>query len=137
MGDFWVEVGPIIAVMAPLVGVPLTVITFYLRALRDQQVSWHSELLRRFEALDRANADLCRHVDEFERDYTTKEEWLRECLHARRVLENLTETTVRLDATMTGVLATLRGLPSERRSPAEHAHRDTHETCSSREEDNG
>jgi len=107
---FWTTTGPMSAVLAPLLGVPLTVIVFYLRSLREQQVCWHAELMRRFESLECSTLELRRHVGDFERDYTSKEEWLRECMHARRVLENLTETTVRLDATMAGVLATLRGV---------------------------
>ena len=95
---FLETVGPLLAVLAPLVGVPLALITFYLRSLREQQVTWHAELSRRLSALESASAELRRHVDEFERDYTTKEEWLRESMHARRVLEQLTERTVRLDA---------------------------------------
>lgn len=113
----WHSLGPMLAVLAPLVGVPLGVITFYLRGLREQQVSWHSELLRRFESLEASTVELRRYVDEFERSYTTKEEWLRECMHARRVLENLTESTVRLDATMAGVLATLQGGRQKRVKP--------------------
>lgn len=108
-GSFWAQAATMLAVLGPLVGIPLTVIVFYLRGLRDQQVAWHAELIRRFQTVEQSTSDLRRHMNQFERDYTTKEEWLRECLHARRVLENLTETTVRLDATMAGVLATLRG----------------------------
>ena len=33
--------GPLLAVLTPLVAVPLTVITFYLRSLREHQVTWH------------------------------------------------------------------------------------------------
>jgi hypothetical protein len=124
--SFWISTAPILAVLGPLVGIPLTVITFYLRSLREQQVAWHAELMRRFESLERSTLELRRHVDEFERDYATKEEWLRECLHARRVMENLTETTVRLDATMAGVLATLQGA-DRRRGPNCQARRDDRE----------
>lgn len=37
---------------------------------------------------------------EFERDYTTKEEWLRECMLARRSLEQLNEAAVRMETTV-------------------------------------
>lgn len=114
LAAFWSSTGPTLAVLTPLIGVPLTVITFYLRSLRDQQVSWQSELRRRFETLETSTRELRRHVDDFEREYTTKEEWLRECMHARRVLEHLTETTARLDAAMNTVLATLRNGTKQR-----------------------
>ena len=44
--------GTLLAVLTPLVAVPLTVITFYLRSLREHQVTWHSELVRRFETVE-------------------------------------------------------------------------------------
>lgn len=102
MAAFLESSGTLLVVLTPLVAVPLTVITFYLRSLREHQVTWHGELVRRFETVEAATVDLRKLVSEFERDYTTKEEWLRECMHARRVLEKLRETTVRLDATMEG-----------------------------------
>ena len=98
--------GTLLAVLTPLVAVPLTVITFYLRSLREHQVTWHSELVRRFETVEASVTDVRKIVAEFERDYTSKEEWLRECMHARRTLEQLKETSVRLDATMGNVIST-------------------------------
>ena len=89
--------GTLLAVLTPLVTVPLTVIIFYLRSLREQQVSWHGALARRVELLEESMADLRKTLTEFERDYTGKEEWLRECMHTRRVLEQLIETTVRVE----------------------------------------
>ncbi len=89
--------GALMAVLTPLVAVPLTVITFYLRSLREHQVSWHTELVHRVEALEASTTDLRKELAEFERDYATKEEWLRECMFARRRLEQLTETVVRIE----------------------------------------
>ena len=48
----WPTAATIVAVAAPLVAVPLTIITFYLKALREHQVSHQGELARRIEALD-------------------------------------------------------------------------------------
>lgn len=90
--------GALLTVLTPLVAVPLTIITFYLRSLREHQVSWHAELVRRMDSVEAAAAELRKTVDCFERDYTTKEEWLRECMHARRLLEQVTAATVRLEA---------------------------------------
>lgn len=92
------SVVPLLTVLTPLVAVPLTVITFYLRSLRDQQVSWHGELVHRMESVEATVGDLRRTIDEFERDYATKEEWLRECMLARRTLEQLGGSMARLSA---------------------------------------
>lgn len=89
---------PLLTVLTPLVGIPLTIITFYLRSLREQQITTHVELIRRLDALESSAGELRRAVREFERNYTTKEEWLRECMQARQTLSQLTEATVRLEA---------------------------------------
>ena len=104
--------GALLAVLTPLVAVPLTVITFYLRSLREHQVTWHGELVRRLEAVEASVMDLRDTVSEFERDYTSKEEWLRECMQARHTLGQLKEASVRLDAMMGNVISTTR--PEER-----------------------
>jgi len=92
--------GTLLGILTPLVAVPLTVITFYLRSLREHQVTWHTELLRRIEAVEASAVDLRKTLSTFERDYTTKEEWLRECMLARQGLAHLTEMTVRLEANL-------------------------------------
>ena len=114
--------GTLLTVLTPLVAVPLTVITFYLRSLREHQVTWHGELVRRFEAVEASVTDLRKIVAEFERDYTSKEEWLRECMQARHTLERLKETSVRLDATVSNMISATRigrGTGDERTGRAE------------------
>ena len=98
--------GPLLAVLTPLVAVPLTVITFYLRSLREHQVTWHVELVRRIEAAEAGLAQARVALGQFERDYTSKEEWLRECMHARRILEQVTAATVRIETTLHNLLET-------------------------------
>lgn len=93
-------VSALVAVAAPLVAVPLTLITFYLRSMREHQVSAQAQAERRIEAVESTATELRKAVSDMERDYTTKEEWLRECMHTRRVLEQLTETTVRIETTL-------------------------------------
>lgn len=39
----WESTAVLVAVLAPLVGIPLTALTFYLRSLREQQAQWFSE----------------------------------------------------------------------------------------------
>lgn len=85
----WESTQVLIAVLAPLVGVPLGVITFYLRWLYENQLTRHAELVRRFELIERMGSELARTVAGFALDYTTKEEWLRECMYARGRIELL------------------------------------------------
>lgn len=84
-----------VAVLAPLVAVPLAAITFYLRSLREYQVIRHAELVRRFELMESVTSDLRKCVAAFERDYTTKEEWLRECMYARGRVERIADAVAR------------------------------------------
>jgi len=96
------SVGPLVAVLAPLAAVPLTLITFYLRSIHEQQVAGHAQLVQRLERAESALAELRKTLGDMERDFATKEEWLRECMHNRRIVERLTESVVRLDAVVRG-----------------------------------
>lgn len=89
--------GPILTVLTPLVVVPLTIITFYLRALREHQMTRHADLARKVDAIETSAGELRKALAEFDRYYTTKEEWLRECMQTRQGLEQLTKTTVRIE----------------------------------------
>jgi len=110
LASFWEAGATYLSVLTPLVAVPLTVITFYLRSIREHELSWSSEWGRKFNALEAAHTDLRRAVNDFERDYTTKEEWLRECMHTRGRVEQLSETTARLSAVVDrGVASPHRG----------------------------
>jgi len=84
-------------ILTPLVAVPLTVITFYLRSLREHQLSRYAELARRIEQVEGGRADMLGQIKNFERDYATKEEWLRECMHARSRLDQLADGALRME----------------------------------------
>lgn len=99
-------VGAMLTVLAPLVGAPLTVLAFYLRTLKEQLRGAQAELLRRMESLEHTTGELRKEWRIAERDFATKEEWLREVLQARRRLDELTAMTVRLQVCMD------MGLPS-------------------------
>ena len=94
----WRTLAAIIATMVPLLGLPLAIITLYLKTIRDYQVGRCEGIEDRLSHLDAAFHDVTRQVGEFERDFTTKEEWLREAMHARRQLEKLTELVTRIQA---------------------------------------
>lgn len=92
------ELGILIGVFSPLVGVPLVVITLYLRAIREHQTVSMSEMTHRIETMESAIRELLRATANFEREYATKEEWLRESMLARQRLERLTEAITRIQA---------------------------------------
>jgi hypothetical protein len=88
----------LVGVLAPLVAVPLSAITFYLRALKEHDDSRSREMAGRLAALEQQGRGLARLIEDVERDYTTKEEWLRESMLARQQLERLMEAVARLQA---------------------------------------
>lgn len=92
------SVGTLLAVLTPLFAVPLTVIVFYLRSLREQQSSWHAEATRRLESNESGLGSLRGLLDDARRDFVTKEEWLRESMYARSLMESMRERTLRLEA---------------------------------------
>lgn len=94
----WEQMGLLIGVLSPLVGIPLTVITFHLRAIREHQTTTMAELAHRLETMEGSVRDLLRSTADFEREYATKEEWLRESMLARQRLERLTEIVTRIEA---------------------------------------
>ena len=90
--------GPIsiaLAFMTPLVAVPLTLITFYLRTLREHQIAAHAQLERRVETCESRISEVRRALSERDRDFATKEEWLRETMYARRMLDELRDAVTR------------------------------------------
>lgn len=68
LASLWESIGTLLTVLTPLVAVPLTVITFYLRSLREHQLSWHGELVRRIESVEGSTLELRKAMGEFERD---------------------------------------------------------------------
>jgi hypothetical protein len=89
------------AVVAPLMAATTALVVFYLKALRDHLSVRHADLARRLDRVEHALGELRRDVADIERDYTTKEEWLRECMWTRRLLDRTTRAVARLDAAAT------------------------------------
>ncbi len=98
----WKEVALLVSVLSPLVGIPLTMITLYLRAIREHQTVITAELTHRVETMETSIRDLSRATAEFEREYATKEEWVRESMLARQRLERLTELVTRIETERRG-----------------------------------
>ncbi len=105
----WPWISMLIGILSPLIGVPLVVITFYLKAIREHQTIGMAEVTHRIDAMEASVRDLLRATAEFEREYATKEEWIRESMLARQQLERLTEMVSRIQAE----LETGQGLASE------------------------
>ena len=92
----WEQAGLVVGVLSPLVGAPLIVITLYLRAIREQQTATLAEINHRIQTIETALHDLLKSTADFEREYATKEEWVRESMVARQRLEKLTEMVTRI-----------------------------------------
>lgn len=90
------EVSALLTVWAPLLAIPIGAMTFYLRSIREQQIAARSDDARRFRQIEDAVAAVTRRIAENERDYTAKEDWLRESLWTRQGLERVTESFARL-----------------------------------------
>ncbi|GJM23589.1 MAG: hypothetical protein DHS20C16_00040 [Phycisphaerae bacterium] len=98
-----------LAVVAPLVGVPLTVMTFYLKGLREQQAGRFSDLAERLSATGEELRRAVEDIGQIRRDFATKEEWLRETMWARGRIETLSAAVMRAETELesrVGLLAT-------------------------------
>ena len=109
--------GALLTVVTPLITVPLTAMIFFVRSLRDQQRTSQSALAGRIDSVEEAVDHVRRTTFEFYRDFAGKEEWLRECMIARRSLEQLSATTVRLETHLQIVLARQNGCGRSNGSP--------------------
>lgn len=96
----WEMTGPLVAVLGPLVGVPLSAMTFYLRAIREAQAGQLAAMGRRIEGLEQQMRNLEGSIEAVARGYTTRGEWERESLLARQQLGRLAELVARLGAKM-------------------------------------
>ena len=92
--DLW------LGIVASLLAVPVTFITLYLRSLREHQLTKHREVEHRLERLEEALPRQTVMIADMERDFATKEEWLRETMHTRHRLEKMIEAVVRIETTL-------------------------------------
>jgi len=105
----WETIAAMAGTVSALVGPPLAVVIHHVRVLREDQRTTQRELGRRIEQLDGDVRRMERSVEDVQRAYTTKDEWLRETMLARRQLERLSELLARLQADMENV----RGLTGQ------------------------
>ena len=91
----WTMLGSLVAILTPLGAIPSGLILLYLRMLRESQSEYRQEWGRRVEVVESQ-------VEDIRRDYATKEEWVREAMHARKQLEKLTEMTAKIETQLVG-----------------------------------
>ncbi len=94
----WTLAGTLLAVLAPVAAIPLAAVTSYLKDLRDQQAGKLTELASRVERLGGLVDTQAQRIVEVERSSTTREEWIRESMLARKERQLLTNAVVRLKA---------------------------------------
>lgn len=102
----WQTAAAVLAVLTPLIGVPLTVITFYLKSLREHQVGRFADLSRRVDVIESSLHRIEGDCASMRRDTATKEEWLRESMWARGQIETLAASMARAETELDG-MATL------------------------------
>lgn len=92
----WEQIGVVVGALSPLVGVPLVMITLYLRTIRDHQTQSMASVSHRIEIIEISIRDLLRSTADLDREFATKEEWVRESMLARQGLERLTQMVTRI-----------------------------------------
>lgn len=97
LDKWWDSAAGVLAVLTPLVAVPVAIVAIHLRTIREAQSAGRNEVAHRLATLESAVDRLRRALGQFERDHATKEEWLRESMAARRHIERLSEAIVRLE----------------------------------------
>jgi len=92
----WEQIAVVVGALSPLVGVPLVMITLYLRAIREHQTHSMAGVSNRIESIEHSIRDLLRSTADLDREFATKEEWVRESMLARKGLERITEMVTRI-----------------------------------------
>jgi hypothetical protein len=78
---------------------------FHLRGSREHQSARYADLTRRADMLEASVRRLSDDHTAFQRDYTTKEEWLRECMWSRGRIDQLSALATRVELAMERVSA--------------------------------
>ncbi len=92
----WPSMTSLVAVLAPLVAAPMGLVVLYLKAVHDGLTERCHQLSRQLEQCSERLAHLGDELSAVQRNYTTKEEWLRESLLTRQALERIGEALTRL-----------------------------------------
>jgi len=92
----WTTIGVLAGTVVPLLGIPLALVSQYIKGIHEIQVKRTEDLIDRINYLGEQIQLLSKVVHEFERHYTTKEEWLREMNQTRSHMEKVTEMVTQL-----------------------------------------
>ncbi len=90
----WPTIASLVAAVSAVVGLPLTLIIFYLRAMREDQRVFAAEWQRRAERLESDNRRLGAALHTLARTSTPRREWRREQAAIRRELGRLARVLV-------------------------------------------
>lgn len=96
----WETLTAVVGIASAVCGPPLGVILFYVRGFREDQRAANAMLQRRIEQLEEDLRRMAASLEAIQRGYTTKDEWVRETMLARKQLERLGELLARVQADM-------------------------------------
>lgn len=86
----WTELGILGGTFVPLLALPLALIGQYIKTLHEQQIKRADDLKERIGQLSSEMHTVTKLVHDFERHYTTREDWLRELEQQRAQMDKLT-----------------------------------------------
>ncbi|MHC5110340.1 MAG: hypothetical protein ACYTHJ_10730 [Planctomycetota bacterium] len=66
----------LVSVLTPLFAVPMTVIIFFLKSMKEDQREWQDRWMLRLDAIEQQIGQCKAHLERMERKYVTREEWL-------------------------------------------------------------
>lgn len=90
----WDQMAVLIGVVVAVVGGPLSAMVFYLKGIRDSQTQLRNDIEANIDEIKKDQAALERRIGYVERDFTTREEFVREIGLARRQQEKMTDIMI-------------------------------------------
>lgn len=105
----WQLIGTLLGAAAAIIGVPLSAMVLYLKAIREDQRAFQTQMLQRAAKIEADCDRVDQELDRVRARYTTRDEWMRESMVVRSQLARLTELMARLQAE----LESSRGLATQ------------------------
>jgi septation ring formation regulator EzrA len=94
-------IATLVAILGTMTAAPVTLVVIFLKSMHEAQAARHHELSRQIERTGERVGRLTEEVAAVQRNYATKEEWLRESLLVREALQSTRESLARLEALQT------------------------------------
>jgi biopolymer transport protein ExbB/TolQ len=95
-------IATLVAILGTMTAAPVTLVVIFLKSTHEAQAARHHELSRQIERTGERVSRLTEKLAAVQRNYATKEEWLRESLLVREALQSTRESLARLEAMQTG-----------------------------------